>query len=500
MSVKQLAAKLFARYIVAKNKQWINHPIAAQEKTLQQLVKKAQGTAFGKDHDFAKITDYTTYKEHVPVRDYEGIRPYIEKILAGEEDVLWPGKPLYLSKTSGTTSGAKYIPLTEDSMPTHINAARDALLNYIDQTGSAQFLSGKQIFLQGSPKLDKKGTLNLGRLSGIVAHYVPSYLTKSRMPSWTTNCIDDWEQKVDAIVEETLPEKMTLISGIPSWVQMYFERIQQKTGRSVGDVFPDFSLFVYGGVNFEPYRTVFKSLIGRQVDTIELFPASEGFFAYQDQRDKEGLLLLLNNGIFYEFIPVEEFGQESPTRLSLGEVALGVNYVLILSTTAGLWGYNIGDTVKFVSKDPYRLVVTGRVKHFISAFGEHVIGKEVETAMKEATRDTSIAVREFTVAPQVSPAQGLPYHEWMIEFDTPPTDITAFAAQLDQAMEAQNIYYQDLIQGKVLQPLVVTAVKKDGFKHYMKSIGKLGGQNKVPRLSNDRKIADALTQFNQHEA
>ena len=500
MSVKQLAAKLFARYIVAKNKRWINHPIAAQEKTLQQLVKKAQGTAFGKDHDFAKITDYTTFKERVPVRDYEGIRPYIEKILAGEEDVLWPGKPLYLSKTSGTTSGAKYIPLTEDSMPTHINAARDALLNYIDQTGNAQFLSGKQIFLQGSPKLDKKGTLNLGRLSGIVAHYVPSYLTKSRMPSWTTNCIDDWEQKVDAIVEETLPEKMTLISGIPSWVQMYFERIQQKTGRSVGDVFPDFSLFVYGGVNFEPYRTVFKSLIGRQVDTIELFPASEGFFAYQDQRDKEGLLLLLNNGIFYEFIPVEEFGQESPTRLSLGEVALGVNYVLILSTTAGLWGYNIGDTVKFVSKDPYRLVVTGRVKHFISAFGEHVIGKEVETAMKEATRDTSIAVREFTVAPQVNPAQGLPYHEWMIEFETPPTDITAFAAQLDQAMEAQNIYYQDLIQGKVLQPLVVTAVKKDGFKHYMKSIGKLGGQNKVPRLSNDRKIADALTQFNQHEA
>ena len=500
MSVKQQAAKLFARYIVAKNKQWINHPIAAQENTLQQLVKKAQGTAFGKDHDFAKITDYTTFKEHVPVRDYEGIRPYIEKILAGEEDVLWPGKPLYLSKTSGTTSGAKYIPLTEDSMPTHINAARDALLNYIDQTGNAQFLSGKQIFLQGSPKLDKKGTLNLGRLSGIVAHYVPSYLTKSRMPSWTTNCIDDWEQKVDAIVEETLPEKMTLISGIPSWVQMYFERIQQKTGRSVGDVFPDFSLFVYGGVNFEPYRTVFKSLIGRQVDTIELFPASEGFFAYQDQRDKEGLLLLLNNGIFYEFIPVEEFGQESPTRLSLGEVALGVNYVLILSTTAGLWGYNIGDTVKFVSKDPYRLVVTGRVKHFISAFGEHVIGKEVETAMKEATRDTSIAVREFTVAPQVNPAQGLPYHEWMIEFDTPPTDITAFAAQLDQAMEAQNIYYQDLIQGKVLQPLVVTAVKKNGFKHYMKSIGKLGGQNKVPRLSNDRKIADALTQFNQHEA
>lgn len=490
--MKKLAAKLFARYIVAKNKRWMKRPLQAQAATLKELIQTARYTQFGKDHHFDKINDYDSFKAHVPVRDYEGLRAYVERIIAGELDVLWPGKPLYLSKTSGTTSGAKYIPISKESMPTHINAARDALLTYIHSTGKADFIAGKQIFLQGSPTLDTKGGIGLGRLSGIVAHYVPSYLQKSRMPSWETNCIEDWEEKVDAIVEETLPEKMTLIGGIPSWVQMYFEKIKQQTGKVVGEAFPSFSLFVYGGVNFEPYRSVFKNLIGRQVDTIELFPASEGFFAYQDQQNKEGLLLLLNNGIFYEFIPVDQFGEENPPRYSLGEIELGVNYVLILSTTAGLWGYNIGDTVKFVSKDPYRLVVTGRVKHFISAFGEHVIGKEVETAMKEATANTDIRIKEFTVAPQVNPESGLPYHEWLVEFDVKPKDRVAFEARLDSAMEAQNVYYQDLIQGNVLRTLVVTDVAKNGFQTYMKSIGKLGGQNKVPRLSNDRKIADAL--------
>ena len=495
--MKQFAAKLFARYIVNKNKRWKDNPISTQEQTLRLLLKKAKKTRFGQDHDFDQINDYAAFKSRVPVRDYEGHRPYVERIINGEKDVLWPGVPLYLSKTSGTTSGAKYIPISKESMPTHINAARDALLTYIHQTGNTAFLDGKQMFLQGNPTLDKKNGIALGRLSGIVAHYVPAYLQSGRMPSWKTNCIDDWEQKVDAVVQETLPEKMTLIGGIPSWVQMYFEKINAIKGTKVSDVFPDFSLFVYGGVNFEPYRAVFKKLIGKQVDTIELFPSSEGFFAYQDQQEKEGLLLLLNNGIFYEFIPVERFGEENPPRYALGEIEIGVNYVLILSTTAGLWAYNIGDTVRFVSTDPYRLVVTGRVKHFISAFGEHVIGKEVETALKEVTANSEIQIKEFTVAPQVNPAEGLPYHEWLIEFDVPPINQEAFEIKLDAQMEKQNIYYQDLIQGNVLRKLKVTPVIKNGFQTYMKSIGKLGGQNKVPRLSNDRKIAETLHQINQ---
>ena len=490
--MKKTLAKLFARIRVNRNKKWVNNPVEAQQKTFQKLIKYGSKTLFGADHKFQDIKNPSDFAENVPVRDYEGLRSYIEKIVEGEEDILWPGKPIYFSKTSGTTSGAKYIPITKESMPTHINAALDALLTYINYTGKADFVLGKQIFIQGSPELDQKNGISLGRLSGIVAHYVPSYLRKSRMPSWETNCIEDWEEKVNAIVEETLPEKMTLIAGIPSWVQMYFEKINNKTNKDVGEVFKNFSLFVYGGVNFEPYKSVFKNLIGRTVDSIELFPASEGFFAYQDVPNQEGLLLLLNNDIFYEFIRVDEIQQENPKRHTIGEVELGVNYALILSTSAGLWGYNIGDTVKFVSTAPYRLVVTGRIKHFISAFGEHVIGKEVETALKNATEGTSIRVREFTVAPQVKPEKGLPYHEWCIEFDKAPDDIEAFEIRLDSEMEKQNVYYQDLIQGNILRKLIIKPIERKGFEAYMKGIGKLGGQNKVPRLANDRKIADAL--------
>ena len=413
-------------------------------------------------------------------------------MLAGKTSVLWPGKPLYYAKTSGTTSGVKYIPISKDSMPTHITAARDALLNYIYNTGDADFVNGKQIFLQGSPILEKTRGITYGRLSGIVAHYVPKYLQKSRMPSWETNCIEDWETKVDAIVEETFSENMTLIAGIPSWVQMYFEKLIEKSNLKVGEKFKNFSLFVYGGVNYEPYRPMFEKLIGRKVNSVELFPASEGFFAYQDQPEKRGLLLLVDNGIFYEFIKADEFGENNAKRHTLDQVQLGVNYVLILSTTAGLWGYNIGDTVKFVSLSPYRLVVTGRIKHYISAFGEHVIGKEVETAMEEACKGTAVQVKEFTVAPQIDPKDGLPYHEWLVEFENLPIKMDEFEALLDQKMQAQNVYYEDLINGKVLRTLVITQVAPSAFQTYMKSIGKLGGQNKVPRLSNDRKIADQL--------
>jgi hypothetical protein len=490
--MKKTAAKWFAAYIHQKNKSWIDRPLEAQAKVLSLLLQQGQKTRFGKDHQFDRIQGYEDFQKAVPVRDYEELRPYIDPMVAGEKDVLWPGKPFYYAKTSGTTSGAKYIPITKASMPTHITAARDAILNYIYRSGNTHFVTGKQIFLQGSPTLKKHNGVALGRLSGIVAHYVPAYLQKNRMPSWETNCIEDWETKVDRIVEETLPENMTVIAGIPSWVQMYFERLMEKGGKKVGELFPDFSLFIYGGVNFAPYKNLFKTLIGRNVDSIELFPASEGFFAYQDRLNEEGLLLLTDNGIYYEFVEADTFYDAQPKRYNLAGVKVGVNYALILNTTAGLWGYNIGDTVRFVSTAPYRLVVTGRIKHFISAFGEHVIGKEVETALQEALRHAPAVVREFTVAPQIAPKQGLPYHEWFVDFETPPQDKKAFAAQLDRALRDQNIYYDDLITGQVLQPVVLTEVAKEGFQAYMKKVGKLGGQNKVPRLKNDRSIADEL--------
>jgi hypothetical protein len=496
MSLKALGAKLFAAIIYNKTQKWAKNPVETQQKVFRSLVERASATAFGKDHGFDGIKTFADFAEKVPVRDYEELRPYIEKVVKGQEDILWPGKPLYFAKTSGTTSGAKYIPLTQDSMPYHIKAARNAILSYIHETGNAGFVDGKMIFLQGSPELDEKNGVKFGRLSGIVAHYVPGYLQRNRMPSWETNTIDDWETKVDAIVGETYKEDMTVISGIPSWVQMYFEKLQQKEGKLIGDIFKNFSLFIYGGVNYEPYRAKFESLIGRKVDSIELFPASEGFFAYQDSQKEKGMLLLLDAGIFYEFIKADEFFAENPKRYTIGEVELGVNYALIISTNAGLWAYNIGDTVQFTSLSPYRVIVSGRIKHYISAFGEHVIGKEVELALKEAVEGTGVVVNEFTVAPQISPANGLPYHEWFIEFDKAPESMTDFALRLDKAMRSQNVYYDDLIAGNILRTAVITPVVKNGFAGYMKSIGKLGGQNKLPRLSNDRKIVEILEKEN----
>ena len=492
MSIKSIAAQFFAYFIYHKNQRWINRPVETQQAVFLKLIADAQHTQFGKDHGFASLKTHHDFIAHVPIRDYEALKPYVDRVVAGESNVLWPGKPLYFAKTSGTTSGAKYIPLTKESMPYHISAARNAILTYVHETGNAHFVDGKMIFLQGSPILEQKNGIQLGRLSGIVAHFVPSYLQKNRLPSWETNCIEDWETKVNAIVNETVAQNMTVISGIPSWVQMYFEKLQQQTGKPVGELFKHFNLFIYGGLNFEPYRAKFENLIGRKVDTIELFPASEGFFAYQDKPNDPGLLLLLNAGIFYEFIPADAFYSPNPPRLTIGQVELGVNYVLIISTNAGLWGYNIGDTVQFTSLKPYKIIVSGRIKHFISAFGEHVIGKEVEQALSVAVQQHAVRVNEFTVAPQITPATGLPYHEWFIEFEQAPQNLDAFAQTIETELRKQNSYYDDLIVGNVLRSLVITPVAPQGFQVYMKSIGKLGGQNKIPRLSNDRVIADKL--------
>jgi len=492
MGLKSLLSLPFAKHVVRKNRYWKNNAVKVQNELLLSLTKQAQNTQFGKEHNFAEITNYTQWKTNVPVRDYEGLKNYIQQIIGGEEGVLWPGVPLYFCKTSGTASGEKYIPISKDSMPNHITAARDAILSYIAETKNTSIVNGKMIFLQGSPELSKKGDILTGRLSGIVAHHIPSYLMKNRLPSYKANCIKDWENKIAAIVEETLLENMSLISGIPPWVQMYFEKLQAKTGRLIKDLFPKFDLFIYGGVTFEPYRKTFEKLIGKKVAGIELYPASEGFIAYQDSQKEKGMLLCVNHGIFYEFIPSDKFFNKNPTRISLADVQVEVNYVIILNTNAGLWGYNIGDTIKFVSVNPYRIIVSGRIKHFTSAFGEHVIAEEVEKSLQKTVEKYPAQVNEFHVAPQVNPGNGLPYHEWLIEFESQPNDLDAFTKKLDNELQTLNTYYKDLISGGILKPLQLTVINKNGFRNYMKSIGKLGGQNKVPRLANDRKIADKL--------
>ena len=496
MSVKALAARLFAKLVHLRSAWWIGHPEAAQKRTFRRLISQGRKTRFGKDHHFAEIQSYEDFASRVPVRDYEALKPYVESILHGELNVLWPGRPVYFAKTSGTTSGAKYIPITKPSIREQVRASRNAILNYIHETGNTAFVDGKMIFLQGSPELEEKNGIKFGRLSGISAHYVPAYLQRNRLPSWETNCIEDWETKVDRIVDETISENMSVIAGIPSWVQMYFEKLKERSGQTISELFPNFQLFMYGGVNYEPYRGKFENLMGRRVDSIELFPASEGFFAYQDQQDNRGLLLLLDAGIFYEFVEAEAFFAPDPRRYTIGEVKEGINYVMIISTNAGLWGYNLGDTIQFISLKPYRIIVSGRIKHFISAFGEHVIAKEVEFAMESALKETGARVNEFTVAPMIDPPEGgLPYHEWLVEFEKEPEDMRHFIKLLDKGLQKQNSYYLDLIEGHVLRELEITRIRKGGFLDYMKSIGKLGGQNKVQRLSNDRKVAEALLPF-----
>jgi len=466
-----------------------------QENILKELLKVGKDTEFGKEHQFQSINLYEDFKKQVPIRDYEQFRPYIDKIKDGKHNVLWKGKPIYLAKTSGTTSGIKYIPISKDSITNHINTARNALLSYIAQSGNSGFTNGKMIFLSGTPELERIGGIPTGRLSGIVNHHIPNYLRKNQLPSYETNCIDDWETKLDKIVEETVNENMTLISGIPPWVQMYFDRLKAKTGKPIKEIFPNLSVLAHGGVNFEPYRAKLLDSIGAPIATIETFPASEGFFAFQDSQEMEGLLLNTDSGIYFEFIPASEIQSPNPTRISLKDVQVGVNYVLIINNNAGLWGYNIGDTIKFISTNPHRILVTGRIKHFISAFGEHVIGEEVEHSLMKAADKAGIQVTEFTVAPMISQTEGKSYHEWFVEFANTPGNLREFADQVDQNLRVKNIYYDDLITGNILLPLQIRPVKKNGFIDYMKSLGKLGGQNKVPRLSNDRNIARELEKY-----
>ncbi|OYU53810.1 MAG: hypothetical protein CFE25_17095 [Chitinophagaceae bacterium BSSC1] len=498
MNLKSLLARPFANYIYNKTKKGMLTAVEDQDAILKYLLKTGRNTDFGKDHQLSAVSNHQEYTQAVPLKDYEQFKPYIASIKEGKQNVLWKGKPIYLAKTSGTTSGVKYIPITKESIPNHINTARNALLCYMAETGNSAFANGKMIFLSGSPELERIAGIPTGRLSGIVNHHIPSYLRSNQLPSYETNCIEDWEAKLDRIVAETINKDMTLISGIPPWMQMYFDRLHEKSGKKIADLFPNFSVMVQGGVNFEPYKAKLFETVGKRIDSIELFPASEGFFAFQDSQSAEGLLLNTNSGIFYEFVPAAEIFSENPTRLRLEQVEVGVNYALIINSNAGLWGYNLGDTVRFVSTNPYRLVVSGRIKHFISAFGEHVIGEEVEQAMLQASAQFGAKITEFTVAPMiVQQGQGKSYHEWLVEFEQAPDQLEAFADCLDQQLRDKNVYYDDLIKGNILERLKISLVRKNGFIDYMKQIGKLGGQNKVPRLSNDRNLANGLEAFLQ---
>lgn len=466
-----------------------------QDRLFHQLIRLGSPTVFGRDHQFVRIKNPGDYQDRVPIRDYEAIKDYIYRIKEGERDVLWPGVPLYFAKTSGTTSGVKYIPLTKASMPYHFRCARNAVMNYAAQINDFSYLDGKLIFLSGSPETSMAGTVRAGRLSGLVNLHIPSLFKLSQLPSYATNCIEDWDTKVDRIIDECLGQDLRLLSGIPPWVVMFTEKILKRTGKNhIKDVFPNLRMLVSGGVNFAPYRDQYAKLFGSEMPRVDTYPASEGFIGFQFQPEDPALLLNTRAGVYFEFVTLEELNKTNPQRLRLEEVKTGVTYAILLTTNAGLWCYNIGDTIEFVSVRPYLFLINGRVSQYISAFGEHVIEKEVETALLQTCEKHRCTVAEFTVAPQVNPGDGgKPFHEWFIDFENQPQDTAQFSRDLDLAMCKQNIYYQDLIAGSILRPLQLKIMKPDSFLDYMRNIGKLGGQNKIPHLRNDRKIADALT-------
>ncbi|MCE3007431.1 MAG: GH3 auxin-responsive promoter family protein [Bacteroidetes bacterium] len=491
MSVKTAIAKLLARQRVAQIHRMAAEPEAHQRQLLARHLERAALTQFGQAYGFGAFRDYETYRQRVPLREYEAFQPYIDRAYAGQPDVLWPGRPLYFAKTSGTTSGAKHIPLTREMMQAQVRGAKDALLCYIYHTGNAHFLDGKMIFLSGSPALERNvAGIPVGRLSGIAQHFVPAYLQRNRVPTFDTNCIEDWEAKLAAIIRETRSQDLRLISGIPPWVQMFYERVEAETGKKPAELWPKLDVFVQGGVDYTPYRPLIQAAFGRLQDTVETYPASEGFIAIQEDPSVDALLLMLDYGIFFEFVPLAEYYHENPRRLPLWEVQLGEQYAIVLTTNAGLWSYVIGDVVKFVSTAPYRLKVTGRVKHFLSAFGEHVIEEEVSAALQYAVQAAGGQVAEYTVAPYVA-EQGS-RHEWYIEFSQRPASLDAFAQRLDEKMRQQNPYYEDLRAGHMLAPAAVYVLPDGACRAYMKQQGKLGGQNKFPKLKNDRSVADAL--------
>lgn len=495
MSWKSTLIKPYARYVAAQTKRWSNSAVQDQQICLNTLIKQASNTNFGKSHSFESIKNQNDFIKNVPLRSYEDFQPWLEKIFDGESHVLWPGRPIYFAKSSGTTAGAKYIPISRDSIAHHFFSAQTASLLYMEQTGAYKMMDSRMLFLSGSPILKSESGVPTGRLSGIVNHHIPNYLSKNKLPDYQTNCIKKWEEKLDEIVEQSLTLDLSLIGGIPPWVQMYFDKLIEKSGQSISELFPNLKLLVHGGVNFKPYEKRLIESTGKPIDMVETYPASEGFFAFQDNYKEEGLLLNTKAGIYFEFVPLEQISSKNPDRLTIKDVELKKQYALVISTNAGLWSYIVGDTICFTSLNPFRIKVSGRINHFLSAFGEHVIAQEVENAIVNACKHFNTSIEEFTVAPKMAEENELPYHEWVIASSDNDFNKKRFADFLDSEMCLQNIYYKDLIEGNVLQKLKIRWTNSTAFHRAMDEQGKLGGQNKSPRLMNNRLFIDLLLKY-----
>lgn len=472
------------------------HPLEAQADVFKTLMKKGSQTEFGKDYCLNPETTYEEFRSKVPIHHYEKLLPYIERIKNNEANVLWPGRPLYLATTSGTTSGEKFIPVTKDSLKKGMDSSVLCSATYLRETNNYTPLDKKMVILSANPKLIKDKYFSYGKITGIFNNHIPSFMKRNRIPSVETNMIEDWDLKMQKTVDESIGADVGMVGGFPAWIIRYFERVLEKTGKkTIIEVFPNLQVITHGGVAYGPYKKRMETLIGKPFQRLEVFSASEGFMAFQDQQNKEDMLLVPNGEIFYEFVPLTEWGKEDAKRISLKDVEVGIPYAMVITTMGGLWAYDLGDTVTFTSTAPYRLKVSGRTKHFISNSGEHLISEQVESALTKTAISFGVEVRDFSVAPHITDEVGGNRHEWLIEFKTLPTSLDDFSTRLSQELCDISDNYFLLIDGSVLHPPIVSALKEGAFVDYMKSINKMTHQNKVPRLMNNRDLADKLQSY-----
>jgi hypothetical protein len=499
MGLRGQIARPITNRIERRLRHWAAQPHQYQMQYFRLLLETAPKTTYGQALGIENGMDYTAYRDCVPLVDYEDLKPYVERIMAGERDVLWPGVPDYLIMSSGTTSGKKYIPATPQGIRAILRGTTDAFCSYIARSRHHDIWDGKTLPLTGSPALTMMGDVPSARVSGLLNHFLPCYARWNRVPSWETNCIADFEPKLSRILDETIEQDVRAITGLPVWLNLLFKRLYERTGKKVIEIWPNLQVMLYGGLQVDPYKAGLLEAIGQDIDFVEVFNASEGFFAFEDNFENLGLLLHMHTGFFYEFMPADAYRAGKVQRLPLQDIELDVDYGLVLNSVSGLWGYNLGDTVRFTSREPYRLVFTGRLAHFTSAFNEHVIQFEVERAIRQAMEQEGGVVSEFTVAPQLHPIAGPPYHEWFVEFAALPDDLEAFRLKLDTVMQTGNHLYRELVTAQAMRPLKLSLLEPDSFLHHLKSIEQVGDQHKVPRLKNDRSIADAMAPYMTHQ-
>lgn len=501
MSLLSPAISSLARMRLWRIEGWKKNPLDAQREVLQDLVTSAQYTEFGRKYNFAELFNIRSFKQAVPVHEYNDLKPYIERIMHGEQNILWNTPVFWFAKSSGTTSDkSKFIPISEESLEDcHFKAAKDVLTMYYQFNPDSALLTGKGLVLGGSHNINPMNNeAQYGDLSAVLLQNTPFWGHWLRTPDLSIALMDEWESKIEKLAESTIHENVTSISGVPTWTLVLFRRILEITGKStMAEVWPSLELYMHGGVSFTPYKEQFQKLIGKNIHYLEMYNASEGFFAAQERPGDDGMLLFTDHGIFMEFMPVSEYGKKHPRTVGLQDVELGKNYALVISTNGGLWRYIVGDTIRFTSLAPYRIKVSGRLKHYMNAFGEEVIVDNTDKAIAEACKKTGAIVNDYTAAPVYFSDSSNGAHEWLIEFERPPADLEAFTRELDASLKNINSDYEAKRHKNMALGLpVVHAMQKGSFNEWLRSKGKLGGQHKVPRLSNERQYVDAILKMN----